>query len=203
MVDSSADGGWIPVEDATELADRIEFSDLGFITEITHPLRAAILRRLKNPHTIAEVAAALEVPVTRLYHHFGRLEDSGIITVVATRRVAAVTERRYQVVARNLGVARRFFESQDPNELSAALGSLFDLAKFSLQREIEGGALPLSPDGDESSLSLSAFLLSPAKHRELIARLEAIIEEFASDADEDDPDAVRLSLFIAAHPETM
>ncbi len=121
--------------------------------------------------------------------------------MVATRKVAAVTERRYQIVAHNLAVPPRFFESLDPRELSLALGSLFDAAKLGLQREVEEGTFAPSVDDEESLLSLAHLMLTQDRRRELVARLESVVQEFTSDAD-DDPDAVRLALFLAAYPES-
>ena len=92
------------------------------MAEVTHPIRGRILRRLKEPHTVAEVAESLDAPVTRLYHHVNKLEQLGLIRVVATRRVAAVTERRYQVVARSYRIHRDMLDTMDEREKSMVFG---------------------------------------------------------------------------------
>lgn len=199
-----ADEGWLPVEGATEPADKMEIHDIDVMLEATHPIRGLVLRRLKHPHTVAEVAAAMQVPVTRLYHHVNRLVDAGLIRVVATRQVAAVTERRYQVTARSFGLHRDVFESSDRKELALAMGSIFDLAKIGLQRLIESGGYDEVDPGDESghsAISLGEIHLTDERRRELMQRLESLFQEFTPAGSEEGPDTTPITLFVAAFPE--
>jgi DNA-binding transcriptional ArsR family regulator len=184
------------------MADRLELDDLGLIGEITHPLRSAVFRRLKEPRSVAEVAALLDVPVTRLYHHVKRLEGAGLIRVVATRRSGAATERRYQVTAKSIGLSPALLAEADDHEVAAVMGSLFDVAKLGFQREVELRGAPVAADDDEMALSLGTVCLSPGRYRELLNRLRSLHEEFESDADESDPESRLATLFIAAYPES-
>jgi DNA-binding transcriptional ArsR family regulator len=192
--------GWEPVDGVEPLAEQLEIDDLSLIDELTHPIRSRILRRLKEPRTVAEVASLLDVPVTRLYHHVNRLQELGLVRVVATRRVAAVTERRYQVVTRSFRLAADLFDRTDVHETGIALGSLFDVAKLDLQREIEAGGLRDATRRDaEMVLSLGELHV---KHERLIAlreRLIELLEEFGGD-DEHADDVERVTLFVALFP---
>jgi hypothetical protein len=144
----------------------------------------------------------MQVPVTRLYHHVNKLEQSGLIRVVATRQVAAVTERRYQTSGRSFRVAHSLFETTDDRELSLALSSIFDVAKLGFQRTVESGRYHDAEHLDEHSfLSLGDLALSPERRRELVKRLGALVEEFRSDMDPDDPSVEHVALFVAAYPE--
>lgn len=193
---------WVACDDRAELADRLEIDDLDLIAELTHPIRGMILRRLKEPRSVARLAEVMDVPVTRLYHHINRLTDCGLIQVVATRQVAAVTERCYQVVAKNFSLKRELFDTLDPRELSVALGSLFDVAKLSLQRSVESGAFRGVDDPeDHSMLSLGEISLSAERRSELMQRLGDTVREFTSDLTDDDPDATRITLFVSAFPD--
>ncbi|MFP5489101.1 MAG: helix-turn-helix domain-containing protein [Acidimicrobiia bacterium] len=195
--------GWTAVDGASEPDDVFELDDLDLLGHVTHPVRGAILRRLKEPRTVAEVAAAMGVPVTRLYHHVNKLEALGLARVVATRQVAAVTERRYQASGRSFRLARSLFETSDDRELSLALSSLFDVAKLGFQRTVEaGGYRDIEHLDEHSFLSLGDLALSPDRRRDLLRRITALVEEFHSDLDLDDPDAEHVALFIAAYPET-
>lgn len=196
------DDGWQPVPGVGEPAETIQFDTLDFLDELANPIRARIMRRLKRPNTIAAVAEALSVPVTRLYHHVNRLEAAGVIRVVATRQVGSVIERRYQVVARAFQIAPEYFESRDSAEVAAAVGSIYDMAKLGLQREIETGTLDFTEDDDSTTMSFGHLMLTPARQVELQRRLEELLADFTSDAADDDPDATRVALFIASHPET-
>jgi DNA-binding transcriptional ArsR family regulator len=201
--DGPADDGWVPVAGVDGPDERLDLDDLGLLADVTHPVRGKLLRRLKHPRTVAELAALLDVPVTRLYHHVNRLEQLGLVRVVATRRVGAVTERRYQVAARSIGVSHELVETSDAGEMADAMGSLFDVAKVGLQREIESGAhLGLARLDLDSTLSLAELRLSPDRRRELIARLEDIIGDFSSDAADDEPAGETMILFIAAYPQS-
>ena len=203
MTDDDPDAGWEPHPDGHDPAEQLALDDLDLLTELTHPTRSRIIRSLKQPRTVAEVADQLGMPVTRLYHHVNRLERLGFIRVVATRRVAAVTERRYQVAATSFRIDDDLFTASDPAELATALGALFDVAKLRFQREVEHGDALRADDRDEHSiLSLGAAHLSPARRDELLTRLRAVVDEFGSDLPDDDPEAIQMSVFIAAFPET-
>lgn len=198
---ASADG-WVPVAGAGEPDEIHHLDDLDLVAHVTHPVRGAVLRRLREPRTVAEVATAMEVPVTRLYHHVNKLEQAGLIRVVATRQVAAVTERRYQAAGRSFRIARSLVETSDDRELALALSSLFDVAKLGFQRTVESGLYSDIDHLEEHSiLSLGELALSPDRRRELILRLRELIEEFCSDLDLDDPGAEHIGLFVAAYPE--
>lgn len=179
-----------------ECAEKFEMDDLSLLDDVTHPIRGMIVRRLKDPRTVAELAELLDVPVTRLYHHVNRLEDRGLIRVVATRRVGAVTERQYQVVAKSFRIARQFFDNPESGELAKAMGSLFDVAKIGLQKMVEGGGLVGVDVRENSFLSLGEVSLTPARRAELFHRLEEFVSEYESE-----PDGEPTTLFVAAYRE--
>lgn len=197
--------GWVPVDGVGEPDEVFELDDLDLLGHVTHPVRSAVLRRLKEPRTVAEVAAAMDVPVTRLYHHVNKLEQLGLIRVVATRQVAAVTERRYQASGRSFRIAPSLLETSDDRELSLALSALFDVAKLGFQRTVESGSFRTAEElgqlEEHSFLSLGDLALSPERRRELVRRLGEVVDEFRSDRDIDDPEAEHVAFFVAAYPE--
>lgn len=194
----SDDAGWLPTPDVGEPAEEVELTDIDLIDDLTHPVRGALMRRLRRPRTVAELAEELDVPVTRLYHHVNRLEQLGLIQVVATRRVGAVTERRYQVTAKSFKMGSSTFEELDGVELAHKVGALFDVAKIAMQRWFESGdhrTIDLEEDG---LMSLSEVRMSPDRRRELVRRLRELIDEYHNDGDSDDGE--RTMLFVATHP---
>ena len=203
MIEHVADdenAGWDPVDGIEPPLDDVDLDDLDLLAQITHPTRSVIMRKMKDPRTVAEVAADLGVPVTRLYHHVNKLEQLGLIRVVATRQVAAVTERRYQVVGRSFRVSPELLQSSDERELAAAFGSLFDVAKLSLQRWLESGSGHEFPERG-ALLTLSEFQLTPQRRHELIERMRDLIEEFGSE-DDDSADAETVTFFASVFRET-
>ena len=198
--DSTA-AGWTPVDgDPFEPQERKEFDSVDFLNELNHKVRGPIMRRLRQPASIAELAAHLEVPVTRLYHHIDRLVEMDLIKVVATRKVSAVIERRYQVVAKGFSVTNAFFESADRREISAALGSLFTTAQQRFQHEIESGALTVE-DEDAAMLWLGALTLTEEDARGLKQELAALTEKYSDRSDETLDDASSMTIFFAAFPQ--
>ena len=185
-----------------EPADELEFDDLDLLGDLTHPVRGAMFRWLRTPHSAAELAARMDVPVTRLYHHLNRLEQAGLIRVVATRRVGAVSERRYQVVAHFFRLADDRIDEYDPRELAAAMGAMFDVAKLRLQREIELGAFRGGASENEAVLAFQELSLEPEQAEQFVARLRELIDEFTHGHQPDTGAAPHLAVFIAAHPMT-
>ncbi len=185
-----------------EPAEELEFEDLDLLADLTHPVRGAIFRWLRAPHSAAELATRMDVPVTRLYHHLNRLEQAGLIRVVATRRVGAVTERRYQVVARFFRLAEDRLDAYDPRELAVAMGAMFDFAKLRLQREIELRTFRGGPRENEALLALQELTLDHARSEQFVARLRELIDEFARGDDADPAAQPRLAVFLVAHPMT-
>jgi DNA-binding transcriptional ArsR family regulator len=202
-VPNASEADWTRV-DSAEPVERIDLDDLDVMAEVTHPIRGLILRRLKSPRSVAQLADAMQVPVTRLYHHVNRLLEQGLIRVVATRQVGAVTERSYQVAAKMFRIRPDLFDTMDDHEMALALGSAFDLAKLGLQRVVEsGGFRNVEVLEDYSMLSLDELHLSPARRVELVRRLRALVAEYVADSDEHDPGTKPVALFVAAYPEAM
>jgi len=198
-VDVEPHDSWQTLPGCESPADQLDLDDLDLLREVTHPIRGGILRRLKQPKTVAQLADMLDVPITRLYHHVNRLNDLGLIRVVAVRRVGAVTERRYQVVAKTFQIDNELLTSTNRRELSVARSSLFDVAKLGFQRHVEAGGMGEVPlDEERAALTLSEIRLSDARRRELVHELAAVVHRFPSDVDEDDPAGSRITLFLAA-----
>ena len=190
---------WTDVDGVKPMADEWILDRLELMAEVTHEVRGRLLRSMGEPMTVAELAERMDVPVTRLYHHMNRLEQDGLITVVATRKVGGVTERRYRAVAGMFKIDPRLLEEADPRELAGAMGALFDVAKVELQAEIESGAVGPAIAEELMMLSLVELTLSPTRLAELRGRLTDLLEEFGlDDADEPGNDPVRL--FVAAFP---
>ena len=200
LVEPEPTDTWQTLPGCEAPADELALDDLDLLAEATHPVRGAILRRLRSPRSVAELADLLDVPITRLYHHVNRLTDLGLIRPVAVRRVGAATERRYQVVARSIRVDDGLLASSDRRELSQVLASLFDVAKLGFQRYVEGADEgPL--DDERATLSLGELRLSDEGRRELMSELTELIQRYSSDVDESDPEGSRVTLFVAAYQE--
>lgn len=192
---------WIPVPDAAEQIDEMLLDDLDLIAELTHPLRSRIVHQLRRPHSVAELAEALDVPVTRLYHHIRRLEEIGMISVVATRQAGARTEHRYRNVAVDYRLDDRVMAASDPGTFARTVGSLFDVARTEFQREVEVGAL--SPDSvhGRAAVVFNEYALDERRRVEFLDRLNSLLEEYKQPDQTVDVDQ-RWRLFLAGFPLT-
>jgi DNA-binding transcriptional ArsR family regulator len=168
MTDES--DGWTDLTDGAPQPDVAELESTDPLEELVHRVRGPLLRRLRSPHSAAELAAELDVPVTRLYHHLKVLEAAGLIDVVATRRVGAALERRYRTVARSFRVGPEAV--RDTQDLARSLASVMDSTRADLVAAVEAGAAE-----DVAVWSLRLRLAEPDRI-ELVERLDSLLGEF-------------------------
>ena len=165
-------GDWTPVETEAPFVDFADLDHLDLLDEVTHRVRGPLLRRLRSPHSAAELADDLGVPVTRLYHHLNVLESAGLIRVVATRRVGAATERRYRSIARGFRIRPELAE--DPTTFARSMGVVVDATRAELLESVERGKCGV----DDVAMWSLRMRLDPQQQAELVERLGALISEF-------------------------
>ena len=194
--DQPLDGGWIAAGVPRATSDIVDIVDIAIAQHVAHPTRGRLLRRLKQPQSVAELAEWLDVPVTRLYHHVKLLESDGLIQVVATRQVGAATERRYQATAKSYRLPEALIADTEPAQLGQLLGSVFDLAKLDLVDFVERGGLATQDIDQQMVLGLAHIRLTPTRRAELVAALVDVLREYENDPDSDD--AEPFATFVAA-----
>ncbi len=182
--------------------------DLEALRIITDPLRMRILSLLdRHPRTVKEVAAALNLPPTRLYYHFNLLEKHGFIRVVETRLVSGIVEKHYQVTARAFDVDRRLLTATGSDSqagwssvLASELKALEqDFAHLSAQ-----GLLRAAVEDEKEGLipiriSRALARMTPDQARQFTQRLRDLIAEF-EDQSASEADTPSYTLFIAFYP---
>ena len=169
---------WTPLADAPPLQDELLLTDLDQLTEATHPIRSDLVFRLYRPHSAAELAEELGVPVTRLYHHLNRLEQLGFITVVATRRSGAKTERRYRTTARTFRLDPNAVRDADRQTVGKSLAALFDVTRNELMHEIETGALDPHDLRGMATVGLSEFTLTDEQRADFVERVKQLLDSY-------------------------
>jgi sugar-specific transcriptional regulator TrmB len=101
---------------------------------LAHPLRLKLLEHFARcPMTTRQVAAELDVPATRLYHHVNALESVGLIRLKETRPVRGTIEKYYEAVARKMVVGANVFGEG----LSEVLANVMDEARRDLEGALE------------------------------------------------------------------
>lgn len=97
--------GFVYQFSAPGLAGTIQLEGPDALKVLAHPLRSSLLREMRVPRSVKDLADALEVPAARLYHHIKLLEKSGLVVVVEQRRAGSNVENVYRLAAARIEVA--------------------------------------------------------------------------------------------------
>ena len=155
--------------------------DLETLKAIAEPTRVAILEQLAEPQSVSQLARALEVPRTRLYHHMELLRSKGLIEVVEERRVGAMTEQIYAPTAKTFRPAPALLASGDLEERVEALTTLlFDTTKADVRRALLTGRASLEGGQRPRRLAIgrSIAFLRPEQADEFAGELEALVARY-------------------------
>lgn len=168
-------------------------ADLDTLKAISDPLRVRILDALERPRSVTETAAVLDEPRSRLYYHFKILERHDLIAVVDTRVVSGIVERWYRATADTYEIA----PALSPTLLatSGALASVFDEVRAGVEAAIDQA--PGGEAGDRAVLRRTDVRLTRAGHRELLRRIDELVDEF--EPSPGGPDARGFGLFVTLY----
>jgi DNA-binding transcriptional ArsR family regulator len=173
-----------------ELEDVLTVRDAGQLKALADGLRGRIVAMLRERSaSTTELAAALGMPKGTVGHHVKVLERAGLIRVVRTRQVRAVTEKYYGRVARLFVL--KGGDDDGPDGGGVGAGTLAAV----MLRQAADELLAARPHTDES-----AFLhvrLSPADARRFTRRLGRLITDLAA---ADDPTGELYAFATAAFP---
>ncbi len=152
------------------LPDTFVIEDPETLKVLADVQRLAVLLQLADgPRTVKEIAAALGVPVTRLYYHVRKLESHGLVRVASRRMVSGIEERTYEATAENWTLAPELFAAAPSTGLVKAM---FDMTAAELAVVMERG------DADIGTLSLTRFWLTDEQVEDVRQRLGEIMLEY-------------------------
>lgn len=181
-------GGGTAVPDY-ETADVLVVRRPDQLKALADDLRSRIVVLLRErARSTTELAERLELPKGTVAHHIKVLETAGLITVVRTRKVRAVTERYYGRAARLF-----LYESQDGSQAD----DVRDIVAASL-RIAADEILPLNYD-DPEAVGCSGVLrvrLSAKDAERFNRRLDRLLTEFR---DAEDPNGTPYGLALAMY----
>jgi DNA-binding transcriptional ArsR family regulator len=183
-------------------------SDVETLKAISDPLRLKILEvmvaQFGEPWSVKELASALDVPQTRLYHHVELLLERDLIRVASQRVVSGIIETRYRVAAMSLRLDHRLLASDDEfaASSSAVLANVLDTARGELDVVLREAAASeaASSAPDRPLVTRGLAKLTPARAAELRGRLEALLAEFEADAEGGETHAYSLLLALYRSP---
>lgn len=172
---------------------------------VADPLRLRLLALLREEaRTVKELAGALELPQTRLYHHINQLEAHGLVRVVETRLVSGIVEKRYLASSARLSIDRTLLGtgagSVDP-ALEAMLAAILDGTREGVLRSAQAGLINPSVESPrEGGLLLGRLWLrlTAEQAARLDERLIAVVRAF--EAEEPEPEARTYELLVGLYP---
>jgi DNA-binding transcriptional ArsR family regulator len=165
-----------------------KIGDLPALRALADPLRMRILDLVGDEaRSVKELAAALDVPRTRLHYHVNVLEKHGIIQVASTRVVNGAVERRYEPTG------RRFEARHLPMPPAVAAG----IAGLLAQAAEDVGAR-LQRKDSRTAVGRGHVQLTEAQHVELVERLQDLLDEYSEN---DDPDATEAIMVFALYQQ--
>jgi DNA-binding transcriptional ArsR family regulator len=167
-----------------DLDDVLVVEDAKQLRALGDALRARIVMMLRErAASTTELASVLGLPKGTVGHHVKVLEKAGLIRVVRTRKVRALTEKYYGRVAR-LFVLKG--DEEMPDELRGGA-----LAAMMLRQAAD----ELIAAGDENdSSALVHVRLTPEARRRFERRMNRLVADLQG---ADDPDGTRYALAYA------
>jgi hypothetical protein len=153
--------------------------DLETVRLAFRPPRPAVIEKLRQPMTVAELAASLHEPPSRLYYHVNELERLGLLRVVDVRDRGNLREKVYQVIAPSIRIDPAVFQSEgDGTELlHETVLAVLAMAGDAFRRAARADEIRAS----SASVMVHAhdeLRLAPADVDELAARTRSLVEEF-------------------------
>jgi DNA-binding transcriptional ArsR family regulator len=170
-----------------ESLDTMMVSEPAQLRALGDDIRTKIVALLRDrAASTTELAARLGIPKGTAGHHVKVLERAGLVKVVRTRQVRAVTERYYGRVARLF-----LIRCDDESDKDA-------LVPFIAATQLRSAADELTAAGIVSTQGLIHTRLSPADTRRFVRRLEKLVSDFRTS---EDPDGEPMGLAIALYPQ--
>ena len=168
-----------PVAPDYEAEDTLIVSEPDQLRALADELRGRIIGLLRErAWSTQQLARELDIPKGTIGHHLKVLERAGLIRVVHTRQVRAVTEKFYGRVARLF-----LFQPEDPADVRALGAATLRDAAALLER---------APHGANWGLVLSRISSQDAQRFE--RRLDKLVDDFR---ERERPDGIAHRLAVA------
>jgi DNA-binding transcriptional ArsR family regulator len=192
-----------PNSSVSEPEELFEIDDAETLEMLADPVRVELIERLIDPASVTEVAKAMGVARTRLYHHVRLLEEAGLIRVMATRQRRAIQEKVYQSTAKRFQPSPRFLAEASPLQAVAAIvDSAFTVTRADITRSFAEGRAGFDVDESQRRMMLnrSVVKLSAERLHELVTELGTLLDRY--DDDDPDPAAVPVAFLAVVYPSS-
>ena len=165
--------------------DTLVVSEPEQLRALADELRTHVVSLLRErAYSTQQLSAKLGIPKGTVGHHLKVLEQAGLIRVVRTRKVRAVTEKFYGRTARLF-----LFQAEDPADARALAGAVLRQAAGEAERAPAGASFGHPP-----------ARLARKDRRRLERRLEKLMDDFLA-ADSPDGTTHALAAALYRHPD--
>lgn len=157
-----------------------------------------VMREPRRAWSVKEIAAKLDQPVTKLYHHVKQLEQVGLIVDVESRVVSGIVEHRYQTGQLSLQLDDSTFVSPATRDASIQGAAAFiDESRDELVSYMRRPGY----DVDAVLFSKAYVRLTPDEARSVMAELERLVKGFAATKDDPARESLpRTAMLFLLHP---
>lgn len=164
--------------------------------------RLSLLELMMTEHTRAwtakELAAAIGMPVKKIYYHLGLLEQRGLLEVRATQVVNGIIEKHY--VASQQSITVRRGPSAPDDDTNRVIATLFERVQGNVLDGLRSGRTVAdrgAPDDRRVVVSYSTATMSPERAGQFREALLEVVKEFQAT---EVPGAPTFELLVAIHP---
>lgn len=174
-----------------ELESDLRMSDPEAITTLMNPFRIRMMTALsRTPGSVKELSERLGVPVTRLYHHLGLLEEYGAVRVVGSRRSGARTERCYGAVRGGIGPAPDLL-TKHPEAIAESVAKMVSFAGEAFSAAVRSGRIHMNdPENSEGFVNWFTPRLTHEQRRAIDDELKALSVRIGEMSAQNDVDGV-------------
>jgi DNA-binding HxlR family transcriptional regulator len=191
------------------IADR-SVIDPRLLRVLADPARSFIVYSLvPEAKTVKMLAAELQCPPTRLYHHVQQLEKHGLIRVEHSRLVSGIVEKHYRAVARELLLdSATLAERGAPGRerVEALLAFVFDQTRLEISRGINDGRIDLATKAPAAGALMAyrnVLKLDAAQAQRLHQRLFDFWAEYEAIAKQPAADGQFYAFTVALYPNAL
>lgn len=149
------------------------------IDVLASSMRNDLLDRLValGPTSVRELASALNLRPTALYHHLKLLEDAGLITAVRTDQARGRPAQLYQAVGKQVRFAHAFYTKRSNREsVMRVTAAVARQAVKDYRASLDSGSANLDGAARDSWMYRLVSAPSPARRAEINAHFDKIAE---------------------------
>jgi DNA-binding transcriptional ArsR family regulator len=160
--------------------------DVETLKALADPARLSILELMMTEHTrvwtAKELAAAIGMPVKKIYYHLGLLEQRDLLEIRDTQIVNGIIEKHYGASQRSITFQRGGRSGEQVGEI---VSTVFDKAHDNILSGLRSGRVVMdraAPDDRRAVISYSTATMTPEQAGRFRDALLAVVEEFQATA---------------------